>query len=234
MKRYVIVVLCLALIMSLASKTNAQQASVNLEHFSTNIPADASFNYGPANSGIQTISAVYANNRVNLSWAAKATTAPLEYVIQRSMDGEHFESLGTKETGTTAGEFSFSDHLPAKAMRLRDVYYRIGWRKDENSFAYTKPMLVRVAKAGAVDYISVFPHPEKNDINFQMALNEDSYMVASLTNDAGKELMTRKGKAETGKQLLALTGTGQLEKGIYWLEIRVNSKEALKLRLIKE
>ena len=230
MKRYVIVVLCLALLMSFASKSNAQQASVNMETFS--FPEDAAFNYGPANSGIQRISAVFVKNKVNIDWAA-STEANRSYVVQRSMDGEHFEDLDGS-TASEAGHFSYSDHLPAKAMRLRDVYYRIGWRSSEAGFSYTKPMLVRVTRNGSVNCVSVFPDPEKNDIHFQLELAEESYMVAALTNDAGKEVMTKKGKLGAGKQVLGLTGTSQLEKGIYWLEIRVNSKEAMKVRLIKE
>ncbi len=230
MKRYVIVVLCLALLMSFASKSNAQQASVNIEHFS--FPEDAAFNYGPANSGIKTISAVFVKNKVNIDWAASTETGR-NYVVQRSMDGEHFESLNGS-AASEAGHFSYTDHLPAKAMKLRDVYYRIGWRSSEAGFSYTKPMLIRVARNGSVDCVSVFPDPEKNDIHFQLELAEESYMIAELTNDAGKQIMTKKGKLGAGKQVLGLTGTSLLEKGVYWLEIRVNSKEAMKVRLIKE
>lgn len=230
MKRFVIVVLCLALLMSFASKSNAQQASVNLEHFS--FPEDAAFNYGPANSGIKAISAVFVKNKVNIAWASNMEM-PRAYIVQRSMDGEHFEDLDGK-AAVEGKQFTYTDHLPAKAMKLRDVYYRIGWRNSENSFSYTKPMLIRVARNGSVDCVSVFPDPEKNDIHFQLELAEESYMIAELTNEAGKEIMTKKGKLGAGKQVLGLTGTSQLEKGIYWLEIRVNSKEAMKVRLIKE
>lgn len=230
MKRYVIVVLCLALLMSFASKSNAQQASVNIETIA--FPADAASNYGPASSGIQTISAVFVKNRVNIAWAANNVVAH-EYVVQRSMDGEHFEDLDG-ETTVQSGAFRYSDHLPARAMKLRDVYYRIGWRSSETSFSYTKPMLIRVSKTGSVECVTVFPDPEKNDIHLQLELNEDSYMIAELTDAAGKEVMTKKGKLGAGTQMLGLTGTSQLEKGVYWLEIRVNSKEAMKVQLIKE
>ncbi|MFT4022504.1 MAG: hypothetical protein QM664_01820 [Flavihumibacter sp.] len=230
MKRYVIVVLCLALLVSFASKSNAQQASVNIEHFS--FPEDASFNYGPASSGIQSISAVFSKNRVNIAWAASKGMSH-NYIMQRSTDGEHFENLNGRAENE-AGHFSYSDYLPAKAMKLRDVYYRIGWRNAENSFSYTKPMLIRVARNGSVDCVSVFPDPEKNDIHCQLELADDSYMIAELTDDAGARIMTKEGKLGAGKQVLGLTGTSQLAKGTYWLEIRVNSKEAMKVRLIKE
>ncbi len=234
MKRYVILVISLALMMSYASKSNAQQASVNMEILSEFPNGTTSFNYG--NAAVQTISAVVSDKEVNLSWSAKNQGAELEYIVEKSLDGEHFSAIGNRENASEAGHFSysFSDRLSPREINQRDIYYRIGWKAGENRMAYTKPMLVRVNKTGAVKFISVFPQPVQNDINMLLSVKEDSYMAASLTDDNGREILNRAGNIDSGSKTLALTGTGNLAKGVYWLEVKVNSKEALRLRLIKE
>ncbi|GAO45074.1 hypothetical protein [Flavihumibacter petaseus] len=234
MKRYVIVVLCLALMMSYASKTNAQQAAINMELLNDDAGLTSPIDYAPAGSGIRSISASFNEKTVVLNWMAKDNISSAAYVVERSLDGSSFEAVGDAVTMSDNGRFDFADRLGSKAINTRDIYYRIGWKQDNARMTYTKPMLVRVNKSGIVEYVTVFPHPEQNDINLLLSLKDQGFMTAVLTDDNGKEVMQRQGKMEAGQHQLALTGTNNLNKGIYWLEVRVNSKEALRLQLIKE
>ncbi|MBZ5858107.1 hypothetical protein [Flavihumibacter profundi] len=219
-----------------AYSLHAQNMEVKWARYTEDIPVNTSSSTPAFSTGIKSISASFTHNRVNLEW----TTAGLPvtgYIVERSLDGEHFESIGS---GSAAGympssfKYSFTDKPGNKAIYQRDIFYRLGNRNEYNEIQYTKPILVRVNNRGNIDYITVMPNPQGNDISLVVALKEGGYLAAKISDDQGNEIMNKKGKVNSGQQQLTLTGTHKLEAGIYWLDLAVDSKPALKLRLIKD
>jgi len=191
----------------------------------------------PEPAGINSISASLDDKKITLAWSVPEYAPAAGFIIERSEDGEHFELIGSDATATIHTEkrsFSFTDRPGKKLMNQGDIFYRVGVAGEHNEYQYSKPILVRVKSIGQVDYISVFPHPRENDLNLVVSLKENGYMVARLTNEQDQELMNQKGRVSSGAQQFSLAGTSQLKPGIYWLELMVDSRQALKMKLIKE
>jgi len=121
-----------------------------------------------------------------------------------------------------------------KALQQRDIFYRVGTLTDNNEYLYTKPLMVRMNPTGNVDFITVLPNPIDNNINMIVGVKENSYVVARITNEKGQEIMNRKGKIPAGRQEFDLAGTNRLAPGTYWLEVMVNRKSALTMKLLKD
>jgi hypothetical protein len=230
-------VLSFLFLLAFSASANAQYASVNFTQSSADPSVYASLNDYSATTGINAVSASLSNNKINLTWSIPAYGEAAQFVIERSLDGEHFDMIGSDATAMLNNDkksFTYTDKPGNKLMHQGDIFYRLGSLNENNEYQYTKPIMVRVNTKGIVDYITVFPHPKENDINLILGLKENGYYTAKLRNEQGQEIMVRKGNVKTGQQQLALKGTNQLKRGNYWLELTVDSKEALTMKLIKE
>jgi hypothetical protein len=188
-------------------------------------------------SSVNTISAALENKKINLDWSIAMNAAPKSFIIERSFDGEHFEVVGSGpavKSDNSKKSFSFTDNPGNKALQHRDIFYRIGTLTMNNSYQYTKPLMVRVRHKGPVEYITVYPHPADNEINMLVGLKENAYLVARITDEQGLEILKQHQKITVSQQQISLAGTSKLNAGIYWLEVMVDSKETLKMKLIKD
>ena len=82
--------------------------------------------------------------------------------------------------------------------------------------------------------ISVTPNPAKNDIAVNVQLNEGSFIVMKVISSNGVEVMKKSLKASAGASSYILEGTSNLQRGMYVLEVIVNSKERMLVSLMKE
>jgi methionine-rich copper-binding protein CopC len=82
--------------------------------------------------------------------------------------------------------------------------------------------------------ISVTPNPAKNDISVNVQLNENSFIVMKVISTNGTEVMKKSLRASAGSNSYILEGTSKLQRGLYVLEVIVNSKERMVVKLMKE
>jgi hypothetical protein len=74
-------------------------------------------------SNIHNYNAIYNSGKVFINWTAKNEPADCIYIIERSGDGQQFESVGVKEGIGTSVElfYSWMDHTPPAGF----AYYRV-------------------------------------------------------------------------------------------------------------
>ena len=82
--------------------------------------------------------------------------------------------------------------------------------------------------------MSVTPNPAKNDISVTAQLNESSYVAMKILNADGAIVMNKTSKADIGATNFILDGSSRLLPGAYTLDVSVNSKERMLVKLIKE
>ena len=81
--------------------------------------------------------------------------------------------------------------------------------------------------------LSVTPDPLANDILVNVQLNENSYVVMKVSDEQGNLLLKEGQKAANGANIYTLEGTHNLHPGLYTLEVTVNSKERMIMKLSK-
>ena len=82
--------------------------------------------------------------------------------------------------------------------------------------------------------ISVTPNPSKSDIAVNVQLQENSLVAMRIINASGAIVLHKTADAVQGNNNILVEGSGKLKPGVYTLEVIVNSKERMLVKLIKE
>jgi len=175
----------------------------------------------------------YGRNYFELNW----NTLPGNFDhfdIERSLDGEHYETLGTVNHAAAAdGQFSFRDHFKTTTALNNDFFYRLKEVEAGGNIIYSKVLIARMFNTRSLASLSVTPDPLANDILVNVQLREDSYVVMKISDEQGNLLLKEGQKAANGANTYTLEGTHNLHPGLYTLEVTVNSKERMVMKLSK-
>jgi len=174
---------------------------------------------------------------VLLKWATNYELNSNRFEIERTLDGKDWQTAGTiKASGTSAVKniYEFTDHVAKNTALKRDLYYRLKQIDDQGKVAVSRILVVRVYNTPAVKMMSVTPSPAVNDIAVTAQLNESGYIAMKILNADGAIVMNKSSKADAGNNSFIMEGSSHLQPGAYMLDVSVNSKERMLVKLIKE
>jgi hypothetical protein len=183
---------------------------------------------------LSVFNAAYGRNYFELNWSTVAGEYD-HYIIERSLDGENYEAIGTvkNEVSVNEGQFSFRDHFRTSVALNNDFYYRLKQVETDGNTVYSKVLIARMFNTRSLASLSITPDPMANDILVNVQLNEDSYVVMKVSDEQGNLLLKEGQKAANGTNIYTLEGTHNLLPGLYTLEVVVNSKERMIMKLSK-
>ncbi len=213
----------------------------NFLHFSVAEKTDTSSNNAVSSKSLilrgnlSAFNAAYGKNYFELNWNTVAGNFD-RFEIERSLDGQKFETLGTVESKTTTAsetQLSFRDHFRTSIALNNDFYYRLKQIDANGNFVYSKVLIARMFNTRTLASLSVTPDPLANDILVNVQLHENSYVMMKVTDENGNLILKEGQKGENGANTYTLEGTHNLHPGIYTLEITVNSKEKMTMKLAK-
>lgn len=180
----------------------------------------------------------YQNGKeVVLNWTTSFENNNDRFEVERSLDGTNFTKVGeVKGSGTTnlVSTYSFTNKISRQTTDKNDVYYRLKQVTTDNRSLSSKILIVRVYNTKSLELVSISPNPAVNDIKVNVQLNENAYVVIKVLNSAGKEVMRRSVKSLQGLNSYTLDGSSALDKGVYFLEMLVNSNERMMVQLMKD
>ena len=205
--------------------------------------ATVSINFPTAGSGTLPVSLINFNGlyrnegKVELNWVTNFEQNSDRFEVERSFDGITWQKAGTLKAqgiSTVKKSYTFIDEVGRNTAIKKDLYYRLKQIDLDNKSAFSRILIVRVYNSQSIKMISVTPNPAKNDIAVNIQLNEGSYIVMKIISSNGMEVMKKSLKAGAGSNSYMLEGTSQLKRGMYVLEVIVNSKERMVVSLMKE
>jgi hypothetical protein len=174
---------------------------------------------------------------VQLHWATNFEQNSNRFEIERTINGKEWETAGTVKaqgTSVTKKTYEFTDDVGKNTALKRALYYRLKQIDDEGKVAMSRILVVRVYNTHAVKMVSVTPNPAKNDIAVTAQLNESGYVAMKILNADGAIVMNKALKADVGTNSFIMEGSSHLQPGQYMLDVCVNSKERMLVKLIKE
>ena len=177
------------------------------------------------------------NGRVHLSWITNFESNSARFDIERSVDGMEWIKAGSVINSGTSGNqnrYSFEDDAGKRLALKKDLYYRLKQIDQNGTVAVSRLLLVRVYNTPAVKMVSVTPNPAVNDIGVTLTLNDAAVVSMKVRDAGGREVNRLIVKAPAGTQQYHLKGTSSLSPGLYLLEVIINSKERMTVKLIKE
>jgi hypothetical protein len=177
------------------------------------------------------------DGQVEIKWVTTFESNTDRFEIERSLDGLKWKTVGSVKAqgiSTVQYGYNFKDQVDRKTANKKDLYYRLKQVDQNATTALSRILVVRVYNTSSVKMISVTPNPAKNDITVILQLNQRSIATMKVVNMNGAEVQRRTLKAEAGTSSYQLEGTSKLKPGMYVLEVIVNSKERMIVKLIKE
>jgi hypothetical protein len=144
MKRIIQLSLCLLLVIPSGLFASTHYAPFN-EVYDT-----SSNNTGNSRSlilhgSLSGFNASYGRNYFELNWSTVAGEFD-HYVIERSLDGQKFETIGTVENkaAVNEGHFNFRDHFRTVIALNNDFYYRLKQVEANGNIVYSKVLVARM------------------------------------------------------------------------------------------
>lgn len=177
------------------------------------------------------------NGAIELNWSMSHEKTPFRISIERSMDGDTWEKAGLVQSIGIQNNnlnYKYVDRVGRNTANKKDLYYRLKLVNSDQETVMSKLLLVRVYNTLFTKMVSVTPNPVKKDIGVQLLLNSKAIVLMKLVNSNGVEIMRQTHHGISGTNNYTIEGSGQIKSGIYLLEIIINSKERMLVKLIKE
>lgn len=177
------------------------------------------------------------DGKIEISWATNFEQNSDRFEIERSFDGATWEKTGTlKAHGISSikKSYNFTDNAGRNTASKKDLYYRLVQVDLDGRESHSRILVVRVYNTKSLKTVSVTPNPAVNDIGVSLQLNERSFIVMKIINNNGKEIARRSMHLSEGSNIYVFDGTSRLTPGMYFLEVFINSKERMIVKLIKE
>ena len=176
------------------------------------------------------------NGNVELAWTGNGEEKVEKYELERSMDGQAWQSSGIIHAKNVqeARDYTYMDKVGKNSVLKNDLYYRLKQIRNDGSVATSRLLVVRVYNTKAVSMIGITPNPSKSDISVNVQLHETAQVSMRMLDASGNTVLLQTAEAANGNNNLLLAGSSKVSPGSYTLEVIVNSKERMLVKLIKE
>lgn len=192
------------------------KASVN--SFST-------FFFGKNNFSVLPVSlinfdAVKEDKRVNINWRVDNETAFSGYEVEKSLDNQNWQSIGsvTASNNTGVKTYSLPDEYPVAGTN----YYRLKMLDKDGHFTYSKIVSINFSKPGL---ITLQPNPAKDFININNLVGYKQIQVFDLMG----RMLIQKNIQNNSEQL----NISRFSRGQYLIKL-ISEKEQRSFKFIKE
>lgn len=169
------------------------------------------------------------DNQVNLAWTTSSELNNEYFEIQRSTDGETYETIGKVEGNGTTNEFinyDFVDRQPYYGLS----YYRLTQVDYDGTRNIHAPITVNNEGYKSGLEVSVFPNPTNtNNVNLRFVSgDEHSIIQVSLFDLSGNLVHIEQIMPNLGLSDLHLNLNSSIQSGIYLVAIQQGNNKVIK------
>ncbi len=150
-----------------------------------------------------------------LSWKTAHEINAESFDVQRSFDGENFETVGTVKAQNKATEYGFKDEK-ITALGQKILYYRLKQNDSNGNFKYSaiRSLQIDGLKAG----VSVYPVPFSDNLIVNIQNPEMKNLAFRMTDDLGREVFSFEENA-VSTELNLNEKVKHLPAGTYFLNV---------------
>lgn len=186
-------------------------------------------NFTIANAGALPVKLIafdgtYSNNQVNLVWATANEINLSSFIVEKSVDGKNFKSVGNVYASNSKlnNNYSFVDADFNESVS----YYRLKSINTDFSFTYSKTVVVTKNIGSA---LSVFPNPVSSILSMKHDKAKSNSIVKVFAAD-GKKLIEQKVKINATQSSVDVS---KLKDGNYLLMF-INGDDKLSMKILKQ
>ncbi|MCH8330222.1 MAG: T9SS type A sorting domain-containing protein, partial [Bacteroidetes bacterium] len=168
------------------------------------------------------------DNDVLLNWETASETNNHHFIVERSVDGRKFESLGSVAAVGPYYLYQFIDKEPYSGIN----YYRlVQIDNNGNSFA-SNTIFIKVIASG-FELINIRPVPTLDVVYVEFSSEKEGNVQIEVINLLGEVVMRQTVASLSGRNKVTLK-IQHLESGVYYLNMTNQSKDQLIHKIIKQ
>lgn len=161
---------------------------------------------------------------VALNWTAVNEVNLDRYELERSIDGQHYETIALAfGKGDAHNEYAHIDKHPFMGMN----YYRLKMIDKDGRFTYSNVVAIPFSDYLPGDMV-IAPNPVQQDINLRIEGMEKGVYRMELVNTSGQVIGTRSFTVSQFIQTETMQRNGSMATGIYWLNVYNSSNQKVK------
>ena len=159
-------------------------------------------------------SAKSSENAVELSWTTATEENNDYFTIERSQDGQNWESLGTIRGAGNANELLQYSYVDQFSLR-GDTYYHLKQTDYDGSFTYSGVRVVNIDEEDADANINVFPNPTLDQVQLDVKLSNIN--AIRVFNLVGQDVTSKVSISQNGENSFQLSLLS-LAAGLYFIQ----------------
>jgi hypothetical protein len=169
------------------------------------------------------------NTFVKLNWITESEINNNYYTVERSKDGEIFESIGTVDGAGNSNstiEYTMLDNNPY----IGTSYYRLKQTDFDGKFEYLGVVAVKIKSA--FEDLTIFPNPVEGIGYLTFNASVTSNFIVEIYDVAGKKVVSENYTTAKGSNTFTLN-TEALSQGMYFLNLN-NGVESTTVKFVKD
>ncbi len=153
------------------------------------------------------------NGKVYLTWSSNYEANSSHFVIEKSVDGSSYKSIGQVKSGSASRQYSFIDN--AELGRVN--YYRLHQVDYDGKAAYSRVLIIRNDIGNVVMNIS--PNPIGSFVNISLTLERDEAIKIHLYDQLGRQVKQYNVQGNKGLNSFNISDLNSLPGGTYTVEL---------------
>jgi hypothetical protein len=171
-------------------------------------------------------SAAKVKSSVQVNWTASSTDENEYFILERSIDGRHFEPVTNHVMVKGIGEFAYNY---ADKPVSEKTFYRLKLVDVSGRSTYSQIIFVQAVNLNGDMVQSIYPVPARQVLNTQLLSNNEKPAKLTVVDMSGKVVINRSFTLAPGINNCALD-VMKLHSGVYIL--RINSGGTIESRSI--
>jgi glucose/arabinose dehydrogenase len=160
------------------------------------------------------------NNVTQLQWITENESDTKGFTVERSTDGNQFDSLGIVGANNVEGRFTYYfNDATIQQLTCPYVYYRLKIVNDDMEYKYSN--VVKLPLSSVAGSLSVHPNPTMNTTTVEINAIADDNAKWSLIDNTGAPVLHNSIQLKQGNNTFDIN-MGQLPAGMYYLRISGN------------
>lgn len=174
----------------------------------------------------------YESGHVNLKWETNRNKDVSYFEVQRSEDGNNFESIATVQVANADEANAGYTYADAQNGFGKNKFYRIRQVMRNGAKIYTN--VVNVAFNKKMNLIKALrPNPFTSQVEAVVSLKSAGPVNVRLMDQNGRVVYNNVFAGRTGENVLNINGLGRLAPGIYVAELAVQD-EVIREKVVRQ
>jgi hypothetical protein len=166
---------------------------------------------------------VIRDNKAALSWSTMNEVNNSYFIIERSVNGRNFDSVGRVQAGSSsANSYSFSENNSNATS-----YYRLKQVDLNGTFIYSA--VITLKNSGSSKEMTIYPAQATSTIQYVVATEAQATATVQVFNMAGQPVISKKEVLSTGLNNRSLN-VSHLAAGAYFLKLQVPATGATSVK----